>query len=153
MITYLVIGGVVLLGIESLVPGIGIFGLLGIIALLGALYLYLGAGLLATMVVAVVAIIALIVGVWLIRKAPNSRLGKALTLTLESTKERGYSGSEERSDLLGKTGIAQSVLRPAGRVLFDQQPVDVVTDGEFYEPGTEVVVVEVTGGRIVVRKV
>lgn len=153
MITYLVIGGVVLLGIESLVPGIGIFGLLGIIALLGALYLYLGAGLLATMVVAVVAIIALIVGGWLIRKAPNSRLGKALTLTLESTKERGYSGSEERSDLLGKTGIAQSVLRPAGRVLFDQQPVDVVTDGEFYEPGTEVVVVEVTGGRIVVRKV
>lgn len=153
MITYLVIGGVVLLGIESLVPGIGIFGLLGILALLGALYLYLGAGLLAALVVAVVAIIALIVGIWLIKKAPNSRLGKALTLTLESTKERGYSGSEERRDLLGKTGIAQSVLRPAGRVLFDNKPVDVVTDGEFYEPGTEVIVVEVTGGRIVVRKV
>lgn len=29
--------------------------------------------------------------------------------------------------------------------------LDAVTDGEFYEPGTEVTIVSVTGGRIVVR--
>ena len=29
--------------------------------------------------------------------------------------------------------------------------LDVITDGEFYEPGTEVKIISVTGGRIVVR--
>ena len=53
---------------------------------------------------------------------------------------------------MGKTGVAQTVLRPSGRALIDGQLVDVITDGEFYEPGTKVKVVAVTGGRTVVRK-
>ena len=34
----------------------------------------------------------------------------------------------------------------------DGELVDVITEGEFYEPGTAVRVVAVTGGRTVVRK-
>lgn len=153
MITYLFIGGIVLLGIEAVVPGTCIFGVSGMVLLLAALYFYLGAGAMASIVVAIVSVIALIVGIWLVKKAPHTWIGRRLTLTLESTKDRGYSGNDERTDLLGREGIARSVLRPAGRVIFDDTPVDVVTDGEFYEPGTKVVVVAVTGGRVVVRKV
>lgn len=48
--------------------------------------------------------------------------------------------------------MAQTVLRPSGRALIDGELVDVITEGEFYEPGTAVRVVAVTGGRTVVRK-
>lgn len=42
MITYLFIGGIVLLGIEAVVPGTCIFGVSGMVLLLAALYFYLG---------------------------------------------------------------------------------------------------------------
>ena len=141
MVTYLLIGGIMLLGIESVVPGTCVFGVSGMILLLAVLYLYLGAGATAAVVVAILSVISLAVGIWLIKKVPHSWIGKRLTLTLESTKDRGYSGNDE------------SVLRPAGRALFGENIIDVITDGEFYEPGTKVVVVAVTGGRVVVRKV
>ena len=43
------------------------------------------------------------------------------------------------------------MLRPAGTIVVEGTFLDVVTDGEFYEPGTEVEIISVTGGRIVVR--
>ena len=73
-------------------------------------------------------------------------------LHLRSTAARGYTGQAERKDLLGRKGITQTVLRPSGRALIDGELVDVITEGEFYEPGTAIKVVSVTGGRTVVRK-
>lgn len=61
-------------------------------------------------------------------------------------------GNADRKDLVGKTGVAQTVLRPSGRALIDGELVDVITEGEFYEPGTAIRVVAATGGRTVVRK-
>ena len=43
------------------------------------------------------------------------------------------------------------MLRRVGTFVVDDTFLDVVTDGEFYEPGTEVIIVSVMGGRIVVR--
>lgn len=60
---------------------------------------------------------------------------------------------EQARPLVGKTGIAQSDLRPAGVALIDQQRVDVVTEGPMLDAGTRVRVVTVEGNRIVVRRV
>ncbi len=94
----------------------------------------------------------MLIAFWLISKFPDSRIGKLLTLQWRSTTDNGYVGSEPKADLLGKTGVVQSVLRPAGRAIIDGEPVDVVSDGEFFEPGTKIRVVAVTGGRVVVRR-
>jgi membrane-bound serine protease (ClpP class) len=51
---------------------------------------------------------------------------------------------------VGETGVALSILRPAGRAEFSGHIVDVVTDGEFLDPGAALRVVEVTGSRVVV---
>ena len=131
--------GVVLLIIEGFIPGFGIFGISGILCLLGSLYFFL-------------LLVLVLLGWWLIRQGPGSWLGRQVTLHLRSTAARGYTGNAERKDLLGKTGVAQTVLRPSGRALIDGELVDVITEGEFYEPGTAVRVVAVTGGRNVVRK-
>ena len=48
-------------------------------------------------------------------------------------------------------GTALTVLRPTGLAELGERRVDVVTRGEFLEPGSGVEVVEVTGSRVVVR--
>lgn len=151
MIVGLFIGGLIFIGIEFMVPGFGVFGLIGMMSLLGSLYYALGADAMAAMIVTVVAIAALLLTIWGVKLFPNSRIGRRLTLTLESTKEKGYTGNDDRQDLVGKAGTVQTVLRPSGKVLIDDEIVDVVTDGEFLDPGTTVKVVEATGGRVVVR--
>ncbi len=54
---------------------------------------------------------------------------------------------------VGEQGVAESVLRPSGKVLFGQQLVDVVTEGDYLDPGTAVEVIRREGNRIVVRKI
>lgn len=144
--------GVVLLLVEGFIPGFGIFGISGILCLLGALYFFLGATAQAAALVGGVLLGLAVLGFWLIRRGPKSWLGRQVTLHLRSTAAQGYTGNEDRKDLVGKTGVAQTVLRPSGRALIDGELVDVITEGEFYEPGTAIRVVAATGGRTVVRK-
>ncbi len=58
-----------------------------------------------------------------------------------------------RFDLLGKSGIALTYLRPAGHGLFDGERIDVLTDGEFIAAGTPVRVTRVEGARIFVEPI
>ncbi len=51
---------------------------------------------------------------------------------------------------VGDWGIAQSVLRPAGRARFGRDSLDVVSEGSYIDPGQQVRVIEITGNRIVV---
>lgn len=56
-------------------------------------------------------------------------------------------------ELVGQVGVASSHLRPAGRILLSGRYIDVITAGEFIEPGRRVEIVEVFSNRIVVRAV
>jgi membrane-bound ClpP family serine protease len=62
-------------------------------------------------------------------------------------------GAAQAAGLLGAVGTAQTVLRPAGTVIFGDQYVDVVTEGGYIPAGARVQVVEVEGTRIVVKEV
>lgn len=53
---------------------------------------------------------------------------------------------------VGEHGVAESVLRPSGKVLFDKHLIDVVTEGDYLDPGTAVEVIRREGNRIIVRK-
>lgn len=58
----------------------------------------------------------------------------------------------EPVDLIGKTGEAVTILRPAGMAIIDGQRVDVVTQGDYIEKGTRIRVIEVQGNvNVVVR--
>jgi membrane-bound serine protease (ClpP class) len=61
--------------------------------------------------------------------------------------------SPAREVRVGDQGIADSLLRPAGKVQFGDRFVDVVSDGTFIDRGRPVRVVEISGNRVVVREV
>ena len=59
----------------------------------------------------------------------------------------------EPSVKVGEEGVAQTILRPAGKAEFGAALVDVVTDGEFLDRGAKVRVTLVEGDRVVVEGV
>lgn len=157
----LVGAGLVLLGLEVFViPGFGIAGALGIAALVAGLSLSLfGAGATRGVILAAAGrvvfslLIALVASLALLRFLPRLPFGRRLILeTGLPAASRYASAPEGDTGWLGKSGTAVSPLRPAGIAEIEGERVDVVSDGEFIEPGAPIVVTRVDGNRIVVRQ-
>ena len=98
-------------------------------------------------------VLAAIIFAMIVKKLPSSRLWKKLVLSDQSTSARGYVSTVSRMELMGREGEVLTELRPAGSVLLDGSPVDVVSEGAFIRKGERVRVVSVNGSRVVVRKI
>ncbi len=81
------------------------------------------------------------------RALPATRFGKPLIL-----KDAIRARAGEADSLVGRHGVTETALRPAGKAMIGGKRVDVTTDGGFIEAGERVVVAEVNGPRVVVRK-
>ncbi|HEY8902705.1 MAG TPA: NfeD family protein [Chthoniobacterales bacterium] len=142
--------GFVLVLTEFFLPG-GVLGTLGGILLIAAIavgYVRLGpiGGTTAFCIIGVIALAGFCTGMAIF---PQSKMGRRLTLG--RTLNTG-AGLRRQGPAIGSEGVALTLLRPSGTALIDGRRVDVVTLGEFVEPGTEVLVTAVEGPRIVVCK-
>lgn len=146
-------GGVVLILFELYTPGVGVFGIGGVIAVFTSLFLSLGANAAAVNMLAVSLVVAIVIFLLLLKRLPTSKLWSRLILKEAETKHAGFSSSQDYSLYLGKTGITPTGLRPAGAMIIDGSQLDVVSEGQFVEPNTLIKVVSITGNRIVVRPV
>ena len=160
----LIVGaGLALLGIEAfVVPGFGIFGVAGIVAILTGLYMSLLGNIPTTPDftragwVLIWAMLLLIGSAWaLIRTLPrSSRLTESGIFLLAKTASAiGYESAEVRSDLVGKHGTAITDLRPAGTALVGDERIDVVSESEWISAGTPVKVLSAEGYRHIVRSI
>jgi membrane-bound ClpP family serine protease len=80
----------------------------------------------------------------------RTSLGKRLTLT--PPPDAGKPPANPLQELIGRTGIAQTLMTPGGMVVIDGQRLHAESTGMPIEPGTAVLVVAVRASRIVVRK-
>jgi membrane-bound ClpP family serine protease len=146
--------GLIAIILEIIVfPGFGIAGIIGII-LFGWGVLLASVDVVhvtEALVLALIAtIIILIVGLKLMSRY---KLWFKLTLQNRQQKENGYVAPlQELSSFGGKEGFALTPLRPAGTAEVAGERLDVVTGGEFIEPGSRVMVVRVEGTRVVVKQ-
>ncbi len=162
--------GLGLLGIELfLIPGFGVFGVTGILLVLGSLImasqtftgfdtnydlaqagqtiLTFGAAMICVIIASVILSyylpkIPLLRDMVLIPPGAESLAGPRLRPELES----------RVAALVGEVGKAVTVLRPSGKARIDGELLDVVSDGPYIQEGTKIEVVRVTGNRIVVRE-
>ncbi|HEY7805143.1 MAG TPA: NfeD family protein, partial [Orrella sp.] len=97
---------------------------------------------------------AIIASLFILRYLPKTRVGRHLVLSTGLTAESGFTSEPlEEHNLVGKTGAAVSTLRPSGIASIDGKRIDVVSDGEFIEPGESIRVDHVDGNRVVVRRI
>ncbi|HEU4644917.1 MAG TPA: NfeD family protein [Burkholderiales bacterium] len=157
----LALGGIVLLALELFViPGFGVAGVLGILALAAALVLsMLGTGdtpqfiMLTAARIVFALLFALVASLLLLRYLPRLPFGRQFILHTGLEAAQGYASAPEGDRRwLGKRGRASSPLHPAGIVEIEGERVDVVSDGELIDAGELIEVIRVDGNRIVVRR-
>ncbi|MEM9494040.1 MAG: NfeD family protein [Myxococcota bacterium] len=143
----LIVIGLALLAIEMLViPGVGIIGVLGLVAVTASGYVAiteLSPGIAAIAIAAGVA--SSVAMFWLF---PRTRTARAMILETETT---GSAADPKDAELIGLRGTALTPLRPAGSAEIADRTVDVVSDGQYVETGTAIQVVQVEGNRVVVE--
>lgn len=147
--------GILLLVVEMFMPGFGLPGIAGMALLIASIVMtwqdhgaYAGLG--ATLVVLSLAGIMLTLA---LKSASSGRIWRSSLILKDSmTKAQDLPEGKALESYLGKTGQAQTMLRPAGIALIDGQRVNVVSRGEIIRQGTDIVVDEVEGSRVVVRQ-
>ena len=155
--------GVVLILVELfLLPGFGVFGALGVIAVLAGVFMSLLGGYptvpdfsRASGVLTATLAMVLVSSWFLVKRLPANRRLTTLGIFLGEAidREGGFTSSVRRPDLMGKVGKAMTDLRPAGTGIFDDERIDVVSEQEWIEAGSPIRIVASEGYRHVVRLV
>jgi membrane-bound serine protease (ClpP class) len=154
-------GGLLLLAIEMFVlPGFGIAGIIGLLALTGGIYLSLVSSFSSAAEMAQAAgilslsLIVLLVAVWaLVRHLPRSGRRSGIMLGEATSRETGYLSAPDRAELVGATGVALTDLRPAGAARIGEERLDVTAETDWISAGSTVRVIRSDGYRHVVQKI
>ena len=166
----LFVGGVLVVIVEvAFIPGHGMLGVVGALAIVASLVMALvgrsslplevswalGSIGRALAMVSGAILATTVTMIFVARKLPSTRFGRALVLDAAI---KGTAAPLDRSSIepgFGphSEGRAITALRPAGVAELNGQRVDVVSDGDFVEAGDRVRVVKADGTRVVVVKV
>lgn len=148
----LVLGVAFVLMEVFVVPGFGVFGAMGFIALGTMSVLVMGSPQVGLAVFFMTTIGSVIAGFLVIRFLPHMVIAKKF-LILEPPSKAGPAETLLGSFVpaVGEVGVSASSLRPQGVVLFGKERIDVLTESEFVPKGQAVEVIRVEGSRVVVR--
>ncbi|PID92723.1 MAG: serine protease [Bacteroidetes bacterium] len=164
------IAGLVLIALEVFaIPGFGVAGIAGVIAVVTGLTLSLidnvvfenpeftgeGLGLLmrSLSLVLVSMFLGLVLSLWSARKLLTSTTFSRLSLRSEQRPEEGFIGVEtKQQSLIGESGIAHTVLRPSGKVKIGDHLYDAKAEYGFIEKGRAIKVVRYETGQVYVVK-
>ncbi|MBQ8108872.1 MAG: hypothetical protein IJ124_01755 [Clostridia bacterium] len=144
--------GVGLLVFEMYVPGFGVPGISGI-ALLVLGFVLLGPTLAQGLILfaILVAILCVALSICLIT-ASRGRLSKSKLVLNDVAVAADAAENNDLNYFVGRQGVTQTALRPAGIAEFDGVKLNVVSDGEFIDKDARISVLSVKGNRIVVRE-
>lgn len=159
--------GLGLIAVEIFVlPGFGIAGISGIVLTIGSLFLIminnnafdfefvpmndLLYALAAALGGTLGGMILLLVGG---SKLPDTQFFKRIALTDTQNRSDGYVSFHVPQSLLGRTGTAETVLRPSGKVLIDGKMYDAYTRGDYIQKGQTVEVISEEGSSLKVKLV
>ena len=139
--------GLLLLFVEILMPGFGLFGILGTLSLMGALLLaYKIYGFFVFLMLLILAVLLFFA---MILFAKKSGLYNKVVLK-EQQQEKGFDESTLQG-LLGKIGVTHTELKPFGVAELDGKLVDVCSTGEFIDRGTQIQVIQIVGKTVTVK--
>ncbi|MEP2275811.1 MAG: NfeD family protein [Reichenbachiella sp.] len=158
--------GVVLLALEIFViPGFGVAGVSGITMMVTSLILvmlnndyfdfsFVPTGNLTT---AVLVTFLGLIGSFIVMfiggvRLTESGLFKRIALETTLDKSAGYTSNFKKETLMGKTGVAFTILRPSGKVEIDHEIYDAYTRGSYIEQGAKIEVIGEEGTSLKVKE-
>ena len=159
--------GFILIALEVFViPGFGVAGFSGITITIGSLVLIMINNnafdfefvpmndiliALATAMSGILGgIILLFVGS---ARLANTKFYKRIALTDTQERADGYTSNVNTESLNGKRGLAQTVLRPSGKITIEGHQYDAFTRGEFIDKGKPIEVINEAGSSLQVKQI
>ena len=146
------------------IPGFGVAGIAGLFLTIGSLILIMLNNNLFSfdfvpaddVMKAVIATIAGMLGSLVLIFAgglrfANSSAFKRVSLEDIQDSKKGYTANFREISIIGKEGVAYTVLRPSGKVLIEEEIYDAYTRGDYVEQGTKIVVVDDRGSGLKVK--
>jgi len=147
-IILLCIVGLALVFAEMLIPGFGVFGILGSVCLLGTAFLVAKVyGITAFLITVVLLVIAFALMIVLAKKS-----GFYNKVVLRYKQEAQDFDESTLQGLLGAEGVTQTTLRPFGVADFQGKMVDVCSNGDFIDRGKRVRVTQIQGKTVTVAE-
>lgn len=147
-IILLCIVGLALVFAEMLIPGFGVFGILGSVCLLGTAFLVAKVyGITAFLITVVLLVIAFVLMIVLAKKS-----GFYNKVVLRDKQEAQDFDESTLQGLLGAEGVTQTTLRPFGVADFQGKMVDVCSNGDFIDRGKRVRVTQIQGKTVTVAE-
>ncbi|GAA0457724.1 NfeD family protein [Alkalibacillus silvisoli] len=146
--------GLVLIIVDGKFIGDGIMGVIGFLVVIFSVAFAAPNGLYATYSIAGVILGALSSLVLLkVNALPKRTMWKKMALKDQLTSEKGYNTmNESYKELIGKTGVTETVLRPIGTIKVNDERLSGVSNGQWIESGEQIKVVNVDGTKILVEK-
>jgi len=162
----LFIAGLILLALEIFaIPGFGVTGFAGVLLITTGLTLslveHVGPGTLdydftgllkAAFLVIISMTLGILISIFLAKRlleSPSFRFA----LNNRQLSSEGYTVAEkEYQSMIGKTGITQTQLRPAGKIIIDDNQYDAVSQVSYIEKNEQVKVTGYNNGQLIVRK-
>jgi len=148
------------------VPGFGVFGILGIVCILSGLtmgmlpneqfdFTFVSSGkLFAALLTVILAVtIATVLIFTLTPKINQWKSFSRISLTNTQQKSDGYTATFYSQDLLGKVGVSHTRLMPSGKVIIEDEMFDAYSRGEFIEKGEKIKVISTEGTSLRIKKI
>jgi membrane-bound serine protease (ClpP class) len=160
--------GIMLIGLEIFViPGFGVAGISGIVITVGSLVLIMVNNdafdfefvRMNDLLLALAASLGGMLGGGILlfvlgSKLSGTRFYSRVALTDTQDSSKGYTSNVlVKESLKGKSGVAQTVLRPSGKIIIDGKLYDAYTRGDFIEKGQAVEVISDEGSALKVKQV
>lgn len=160
--------GLILLVVEIFViPGFGVFGIVGIVLIVASLVLAMifninfdfsfttSATIFQKIAIVITSLtIGFGLSIWLGKKLilADTRFG-SIALKTELSKDSGFlSQGEGLFHLVGKKGITTTILRPSGKVQIDDESFDAISEYGIIEKGTPITAIKFENSQLIVRK-
>ena len=153
--TLLLLLGMLLVLLEVFLPSAGLLGFLSVASILSgigvAFYnggLTVGLGFLFGTAIVLPIVLSLA-----FRWFPDTPVGRRLLPSLPTSEDVLPDNEERRRlrGLLGKVGQAKSPMLPSGAIVVEGRVINAVSEGQPIEAGQNIRVIDVRGGRVVVR--
>lgn len=147
------ISGILLLALELFVPGFGVLGIIGGLLTIYSLLDSFGSSLFGILVLVLTAASVFISVTLFVRLGFSANIFEKSILNEGQTKEKGYNSKKDYSYLLGKSGKSLTILRPTGRIEVEELEYDAKTRGSFIKKDSNIEVIEIKDGHIIVKEI
>ncbi len=158
--------GLILLAMEIFaIPGFGVTGFAGVLLITTGLTLslveHIGPGTLdydftgllkAFFLVIISMTLGILISIFLAKRLLESPSFRFALINRQLSSEGYTVAEEEYQSMIGKTGVAHTQLRPAGKVIIDDDQYDAVSQVSYIEKNEQVKVTGYNNGQLIVRK-